>query len=131
MKNWLIKLLGGFTREEFESSAARADSRIEAFDEQIQHWHELLESREKEIRRISDLIFTHSGFLPSESKTSEAQPKPINNRMPWPQRQKELEKEDARKLADETERRWKNGDPQPGYPKVSTRNLENEASKLG
>jgi hypothetical protein len=108
MKQFLIKLLGGYTQAEFEAAGIKADARAEAFDEQIQSWHELLDSREKEVRRLTDLFLTKSGYLVglSTEPKKDSHPIPLNNRVPWPVKQKELEKADGERHAAELKKRF-------------------------
>lgn len=108
MKNIIIKFLGGYTRDEFDAFGLKCDARIESLQEQSYRYHCLCEGKDAEIRRLTNLMLTRGGFIAPEV-VSETKPshQPINNRKPWALMQKELERQDARKQADETERRWK------------------------
>jgi len=76
---------------------------------QCSHQETMLQLKDQEITRLTNLMLTRAGFLALEAQvpTTEGRLEPINRKPSWPQRQRELEKEDARKLSDEIERRWK------------------------
>lgn len=108
MRQWVVKLLGGFTAEEFDLCRCEANSRVEVVQEQLQNAREVLQLKDNEIQRLTDLMLTRAGFLaPALTSQTENKHEPINRRLTWQQRQKELEKADAKKMADQTETYWK------------------------
>ena len=109
MRNTIIKLLGGFTREEYDSLGVQFDSKVEDWQKLIATSHEYIVLKDNEIQRLTDLMLTRSGFIseaPNTSGSKEA-PRPLNNRLSWRAMQKEYELTDARRHADEVEQRWK------------------------
>lgn len=106
---WVVKLLGGFTESEMDAVRFEAEARQEAVDGQISFYQNLLESKDEEIKRLTNLMLTRAGFMIGEkiSQTEIKQHEPINRRQTWAQRQKELEKLDAKLAADQTEAYWK------------------------
>ena len=104
MREWVVKFLGGFTKEELDLTARAERSECS----EVEFYRNELIKKDQEIARLTNLMLTKSGFIiPSEVSTHAEVHQPINRKPSWPQRQRELEKEDARKYADEIERRWK------------------------
>lgn len=112
MVNWLIKLLGGLTEDDID------------FQFEVDFLREQVKAKDQEIARLTNLMLTRAGFLSVgevNSASSQGPLQPINRKPSWPQRQRELEKEDARKFADEIERRWK---AKPGAVSTGTEGNE-------
>jgi hypothetical protein len=109
MRDKLIRLLGGFTLWDMERVDVEANARLRAFDRELDYLQALVRDRNIEIQRLSDLIFARAGFIVVEGKLNadKEPPKPINGRPSWRQKQKDLEKEDAKRAADKTEAYWK------------------------
>lgn len=109
MKNKLIKLLGGFTRDEYESEGSYCDARVETWEKIVADQRKDIQAREGEIQRLTDLILTKTGFIVQQNVSAEKIPQPVNNRKPWPRVQRELELADARKHADAVAARFEQG----------------------
>lgn len=105
MRRWLIKFLGCYTQEEM----CLAEMTTKDIISEIEFYRQELKNKDQEITRLTNLMLTRAGFIAPEAHipTSQGPLQPINRKPSWPQRQRELEKEDARKLSDEIERRWK------------------------
>lgn len=104
MREWVVKLLGGISKEEHLKW-------VEASE--IKYLHEELAAYKTEVQRLTNLMLVRSGFL-IEEKISQVENKhePINKRETWTSRQRKLEQEDAKRAADEVERRWKTKEAQ-------------------
>lgn len=104
MREILIKFLGGYTPLELEK--ANYFGRDES-DRQVRYYQELLNARDEEIKRLTNLMLIRAGFIaPLTSQTEINQHEPINKRQSWPARQRELQQQDAKRAADLTAERW-------------------------
>lgn len=100
---WWYRLLG------VDLIIASKMNEIASLKNLLDYNQHLVEEKDQEIARLTNLMLTRAGFIVPDQKlqSTEGRLEPINRKPSWPQRQRELEKEDARKLSDEIERRWK------------------------
>lgn len=87
--SWLTKLFG------FDEIIVAKDSEIVNLYTQLHNRDRMLELKDHEIRRLTDLMLKEHGVIHdfTEPKNLE-QPRLVNRRTSWPQRQKELERLD-------------------------------------
>lgn len=100
MKNWLIKKLGGFTTQEVDAAERSASDLTDQIEKGIAWLQGLIEKKDLEIKRLSDLIFTRAGFIISDQPEKES-PKSINKRPSWRAIQRNLEDNDAKLAAEQ------------------------------
>jgi hypothetical protein len=108
MREWVVKLLGGFTASDVEQAEKDAYDLIGAIEVQHSFLTAQIQRQDQEIQRLTNLMLTRAGFIVHENQVQEpVKHAPINTRSSWPQKQRALELADANKHADEVERRWK------------------------
>jgi hypothetical protein len=117
MWNYLIKLLGGWTNQEFENSRAALTQLLAAKDVEIKLLRERLESDEKEKGFYREKLFSRVGL----NETPQQSPEYLGNKKPelvrgaesWTSRRHRLERADAIRAAeagkiqvDQTQKHW-------------------------
>lgn len=113
MREWLIKILGGYTLREFELLQRETNSFIEAKESQVVFLQSALSWKETEIKRLTDLMLIRSGFIVPEVGVTKAHA-PIIQRESWREKQQRLEREDHEKYLDQVEARWRDRQVQEG-----------------
>lgn len=105
LRNWLIEVLGGLA---FEEAQRRVDAARGDYKEERAYFTDLLRDKDVEIQRLTNLMLARTGFIqPDRAMQAPPTHEPINKRRSWAERQHDLEVQDAKRHADEVERRWK------------------------
>jgi len=108
MREWVVKLLGGYSWRQFDSFRIEVDKQVKYAAAEVDYYRSILKDKDQEIARLTNLMLTRAGFIVLEGNSQgEIKHEPINARKSWRSRQRELELADVQKLADETERRWR------------------------
>ena len=116
MKNWLIRLLGGITPDEFAQLVKSYEVRIEewksSYASLMEVHNQLLEIYNKtseERKELQELILKRTGFIREQQVPSVQQIlNPIQTRPKnWLERKREFERKDSVEL----EERWRKKDP--------------------
>ncbi len=85
MRNFLIRLLGGVTQNEFAEVFSLAARDREMMVSQVEFYQAQCRVKDENIKYLNDLIFKKTGFINSEPETISVPPtfKPINSHQSW------------------------------------------------
>lgn len=106
MKDFLIKLLGGFTRFEYDLLSTRFEISVASLDGRMKDQERAIERKDEEIKRLTNLFLTKTGYISSETPTSHEKREPISTRRNWGQIRNELERKDHEQYLKSVESRW-------------------------
>jgi len=99
MKKFFLKFFNLYSETDL-----MIESLKRAQNQEIEFLHSLVYEKDREIKRLSDLIFRCYGLIHDNPGPLKETPKPLNRvSKPWKERAKELEQADARAASDARE----------------------------
>lgn len=131
LRNWFIKKLGGYTKDECSEIRHGFDewraevlsddqrglaSKEKDFSTQREWFYTVLNNKDEEIKRLTNLMLQEHGVLrPQHEAHSAEKMVPLNKRVSWKEKQEALQKADAKTAADRVKEQWeKKNASQPG-----------------
>lgn len=111
MRNYLIKLLGGFNRIQWEQYLEQNQKQLEDVirraGDDLNYFKDQIVDKDLEIQRLTNLIFMDRGFIRSGEVKTQSDIKSIQKRHISPkERQRQLELNDLEVYTEMLKQRW-------------------------
>jgi hypothetical protein len=113
----LIRLLGGFSPEDFNENCEVFRKAVNGeLAAQREFFYKVLENKDEEIKRLTNLMLQEHGIIPREGFTESPGRtlQPLNKRVPWKERQEQLQKDAAKQQADLVKKQWEEKNAKSG-----------------